>query len=73
MSDHVFGKFVLTGHWEFRKIENTPPVPDSLGAANVYLKDDNLVIQYNNDGTAYYKSLDLAGTVATWTHGTAAP
>lgn len=67
------GRQSLHGHIELREIANTPPVPDAGGAANVYVRGDKLVIQWNQGGTAYYKSLDLSGTVGTWTHGTAVP
>jgi hypothetical protein len=51
----------------------TPAVPDSAAECRLYMKDDKLIIQYNDGGTARYKYLDLTGTGVTWTHTTSAP
>ena len=48
-----------------------------LGASaelcDVYLKDSNFIIKYNDGGTTRYKYLDLSGTGATWIHSTTEP
>ena len=70
---NAYGQFNLDGDIALYEQDFTPPVPSAGAACHIYLKDNNLVVQWNEGGTAYYKSLDLSGTVATWTHGTAAP
>ena len=52
----------------------TPPNPSaSANAYHIYMKDDKLIIQYNDSGTVRYKYLDLTGVGATWQHTTSAP
>jgi hypothetical protein len=51
----------------------TPTDPSSGAAANVYIRGDKLVIQFNDGGTVRYKYLDLTGTGVTWVHTTTAP
>ena len=66
------GEFPLQGNLKLYPAGHTPPLPNE-GAANIYLVDEYLVVQWNKDGTAYYKYLDLSGTDGTWTHGTVLP
>lgn len=51
----------------------TPSNPTDGTELNVYMKDDKLIIQYNDGGTVRYKYLGLTGTGVTWTHTTTAP
>jgi collagen type VII alpha len=51
----------------------TPSAPATSAAANVYMKADKLVIQYQDGATLRYKFLDLTGTGVTWVHTTTAP
>lgn len=39
----------------------------------IYMKNDKLVIAYNNSGTVTYLSIPLNGSSTTWTHNTTAP
>lgn len=66
------GQQVIDGNLTLTAQTTTPPVPTG-GAARLYMTGGTLVMQYNQDGTPYYKTLDLAGTTGVWTHGTAAP
>ena len=52
---------------------STPSNPTSGSQCRMYMKDDKLIIQYNDGGTVRYKYLDLTGTGVTWTHTTTAP
>lgn len=52
---------------------STPPAPASGTQANIYIRNDNLVIQFNDAGTTRYKYIPLSGTSVTWTHSTTAP
>lgn len=51
---------------------NTPPNP-AVGYARIYLRNNRLIIQFNDAGTIRYKWLDLAGAGVTWQHSTTAP
>lgn len=54
----------------------TPPDPGNnslLSTAHIYIRNQKLVIQYNDGGTIRYKYLDLTGSGTTWTHTTSAP
>lgn len=51
----------------------TPSDPVDGAEARLYVKDDKLVIQYNDAATVRYKYLDLTGTGVTWVHTTTAP
>ena len=70
---HHEGRRVIFGYLELREIPNTPPAPHDAGAANVYLKDQNFVIQTNEGGTVYYTYADLTSPATNWSHGTVAP
>jgi hypothetical protein len=70
---NLLGQHVVDGNLTLAEQDFTPPVPSAGAACRMYVKDDKFVLQWNQGGTAYYKYLDLAGTVGTWTHGTAAP
>ena len=52
---------------------STPPAPSDGAEANVYMKADKFIIQYNEGGTIRYKYLLLTGTGTTWAHTTSAP
>jgi hypothetical protein len=52
---------------------STPSNPTSGSQCRMYMKDDKLIIQYNDGGTVRYKYLDLTGTGVTWNHTTTAP
>lgn len=41
--------------------------------ANVYVRNNKLIVQYNDGGTTRYKYLPLSGTSVTWVHTTTAP
>ena len=54
--------------------KNSPPATLPIGTqCRIYMKDDKLIIQYNDDGTVRYKFLDLTGTGVAWQHTTIAP
>ena len=55
------------------KEEVTPSVPTQDEEAKVYVKDNKLIVVWNDGGTTRYKYLDLTGTGVTWTHTTSAP
>ena len=71
MSDR--GQQMLDGNITLTEQDFTPPLPNAGAAGRMYIKDNKFVLQWNQGGTAYYKTLDLSGTVGTWAHGTAAP
>jgi len=73
MVRNMVGQITLDGNLQLRDVDNIPPQPDASVAANIFLRDNLFVIQYNVGGTASYKYIDLSGTVDTWTHGTALP
>jgi hypothetical protein len=45
----------------------------SPGSANLYLRNNKLIIQFRDGSFTRYKYLDLTGTGTTWTHTTTAP
>lgn len=51
----------------------TPSNPADGAECRIYMKNNKLIIQYNDAGTVRYKYLDLAGTGASWVHSTTAP
>ncbi len=51
----------------------TPGNPTQNSNSRLYIRNNKLVIQFNDAGTIRYKYLDLTGTGATWTHTTTAP
>ena len=51
----------------------TPSNPAVSSEAKIYIRNNKLVIQYNDAGTIRYKWLDLYGTGVTWQHSTTAP
>ena len=55
------------------KEEDTPSAPTQDEEAKVYVKDNKLIIMWDDGGTVRYKYLDLTGTGVTWTHTTSAP
>lgn len=61
------------GAVKYYAITTTPSNPTAGNEMNIYLKNNKLVIQYNDAGTVRYKYLDLTGTGVTWTHTTTAP
>ena len=69
----MLGQQVFDGNITLTEQDFNPEMPDAGVACRLYIKDDKFVLQWNQSGTAYYKTLDLSGTVGTWTHGTAAP
>lgn len=53
---------------------DTPAQPVlNSGEAKIYVRNNRLVIQFNDAGTIRYKSLLLTGTETTWSHSTTAP
>ena len=52
---------------------STPAAPSPGSQANIYIKGDKLVLQFDDGGTVRYKYLDLTGTGVTWVHSTTAP
>ena len=63
----------LDSHMRLWEQPNNPAQPTAGTRANVYMRSDKFVIQYNDGGTTRYKYLDLTGTGVTWTHTTVAP
>jgi hypothetical protein len=57
----------------FQELSNQPPAPNQSSQCIMYMKDDKLIIKYNDGGTTRYKYLDLTGTGVTWVHTTSAP
>lgn len=57
----------------FIETGSTPGSPPAGTQANLYVKGDKLVVQFNDAGTTRYKYLDLTGTGITWVHTTTAP
>lgn len=55
------------------EVASTPANPSSSNRARIYVRNDNLIIQWNDGGTIRYKYLALSGTGTTWTHTTTAP
>jgi hypothetical protein len=54
----------------FTEVTSAPDDPTDGAEARIYVKDDKLVIQYNDSATIRYKYLDLTGTGVTWVHTT---
>jgi hypothetical protein len=54
-------------------VRTATPASPVQGAANMYIKGDKLVVQYNDNGVVRYKYLTLSGTSGAWTHSTTAP
>ncbi|HUI94034.1 MAG TPA: hypothetical protein VLX68_17480 [Chitinivibrionales bacterium] len=52
---------------------NTPANPASSAEGRIYIRNNKLIIQYNDAGTIRYKYLALNGTGVTWVHTTTAP
>ena len=52
---------------------NPSSTPASGTEAQVYVKSNKFIIQFNDGGTVRYKYLDLTGTGVTWVHTTSAP
>jgi len=55
------------------EVASTPANPSSSNRARIYVRNDNLIIQWNDGGTIRYKYMALSGTGTTWTHTTTAP
>ena len=55
------------------EVSSTPSNPSSGNQGRIYIRNDNLIIQFNDGGTVRYKYLSLSGTGTTWTHSTTAP
>jgi len=53
--------------------ETTPASPTQDTEAKLYVKDNKLIVVWNDDGTVRYKYLDLTGTGVEWVHTTSAP
>jgi len=51
----------------------TPAAPQNSNGARIYIRNNQLIIQYNDAGTVRYKYLPLNGTSVTWVHTTTAP
>lgn len=51
----------------------TPSSPVNGDSVRIYMRNNNLVFQFNDAGTVRYKYLDLTGTGVTWVHSTSAP
>ncbi|GIV81733.1 MAG: hypothetical protein KatS3mg051_1087 [Anaerolineae bacterium] len=66
-------KFGFDSYVQLVEQASTPASPTSRDKANIYVKSDKLVVQWNDNGTIRYKYLDLNGTGVTWTHTTTAP
>jgi hypothetical protein len=52
---------------------STPSNPAQSAEGRIYIRNNKLVIQFNDAGTVRYKYLDLTGTGVTWVHSTTAP
>jgi hypothetical protein len=58
----------------FPEMAATPSTPTNGVAANLYMKADKLIVQYNHGGTVRYYYLNLtAGADQSWLHTTSAP
>ena len=71
--DVMRGQQFIDGNITFAEQDFNPGPPNAGVACRIYVKGDKFVLQWNQGGTVYYKTLDLGGTVGTWMHGTAAP
>lgn len=63
----------IEAYQNYQEQDATPADPTDGAEANIYVKADKLVIQYNDADTVRYKYLDLTGTGVTWVHTTTAP
>jgi hypothetical protein len=63
----------IEGALRMHELTSTPSTPTSGTRANIYMKGDRLIIQYNDGGTVRYKYLGLTGTGVTWVHDTVEP
>lgn len=52
---------------------SAPPSPAQNAEGRVYIRNNKLIIQFNDAGTVRYKYLNLTGTGVTWTHTTTPP
>lgn len=64
---HVGGALTLD------EVSANPANPTAGAAARMYVKGDLLVIQFMDGATAKYRTLNLAGTDATWAYTTTPP
>ena len=76
--DSIFGNnHGPNGHHEVITLDeqsSTPSSPTQDVEANIYLKGDTLVIQFDNGGTTRYFTLDLTATSSQQVgHSTSAP
>lgn len=55
------------------KEEDTPSAPTADEEAKVYVKDNKLIVVWNDGGTPRYKYMALNGTGSFWLHTTSAP
>ncbi len=73
------GDILITGAPYFNspltldEVTSTPSNPTSSNQGRIYIRNNNLIIQWNDGGTIRYKYLALSGTGTTWTHTTTAP
>lgn len=58
---------------KFTTLLTTPTTPVNGEEARLYMRNNKLIIQYNDGGTVRYKYLQLSGTGVTWVHTTTAP
>jgi hypothetical protein len=63
----------VSGAMTIDEVAGTPALPTAGTECRIYMRNDTLVIQYNDGGTTRYKSLVLTGTGVTWVHSTSAP
>lgn len=68
----VTGGAALSTLYTLNNKSTTPSAP-GLQHANVYVRNNKLIVQMNDSGTTRYKYLDLTGTSVTWVHTTSAP
>jgi hypothetical protein len=52
---------------------STPTNPAQSAEGRIYIRNNKLIIQFNDAGTVRYKYLDLTGTGVTWVQSTTAP
>lgn len=53
--------------------KDTSPPLTTGGRCKMYMKNNKLIVQFNDGGTVQYKYLDLTGSTVTWTYTTTAP
>jgi hypothetical protein len=53
--------------------QSVTPASPAAGEAQIYFKDETLVVAYNHGGTLKYRYMDLSTTSATWTYSTTEP